>query len=478
MKKFWIFISIYSLFSALFIFNTSKVVNGERYFFIADDAFISMQYAKNFVQGDGFVWSVGEKVQGYTNPLWTMYMTIPHLLRIPQSKTPLFIQITAYLFMVMTLYLTWKLSFESIVVLIFTGFFLPLNYWFYSGMEVCILTFMCTLVFYLMIRRVEAMLIYALCGLMMWIRMDMILFFLLIIFINKRDWKIGLWMIILFIAILLQWNISYYNDWLPNTYYLKIYYYPLLWRLLRGTATLGINFFTMNWVAFVIILCAIPTAPVMFKRIIAFLSLEILYSLWIGGDAWEHMGGTNRFITLAMPLFFVSFVPSLKAALYRLRVTNKAVVFVIFALFFINFNMLMSKPKNLAQYFLPKDEIKIAENTLKIALTLREVSDDVVIATQGAGIMPYYSNKKYYIDLHGKCDRTIAHGKITGIHNLYDIFITAPGHVKYNQDYSIFQLKPDIIVHPIDDGKTIERLRRNYMGYEYKEIMKDVWSKI
>lgn len=42
---------------------------------IADDAFISFRYAKNLVRGLGLVFNEGEFVEGYTNFLWTIYIS-------------------------------------------------------------------------------------------------------------------------------------------------------------------------------------------------------------------------------------------------------------------------------------------------------------------------------------------------------------------------------------------------------------------
>jgi len=39
---------------------------------LTDDAFISFRYAQNLVAGHGLVYNVGERVEGYTNFLWTM----------------------------------------------------------------------------------------------------------------------------------------------------------------------------------------------------------------------------------------------------------------------------------------------------------------------------------------------------------------------------------------------------------------------
>ncbi len=40
---------------------------------ISDDAFISFRYARNLVEGQGLVFNAGEKVEGFTNLLWTLW---------------------------------------------------------------------------------------------------------------------------------------------------------------------------------------------------------------------------------------------------------------------------------------------------------------------------------------------------------------------------------------------------------------------
>ena len=58
--------------------------------FVQDDAFISFRYARNLAQGRGLVFNPGERVEGYTNFLWTVLMAIPERLG---WSTPLFSQI-------------------------------------------------------------------------------------------------------------------------------------------------------------------------------------------------------------------------------------------------------------------------------------------------------------------------------------------------------------------------------------------------
>jgi arabinofuranosyltransferase len=59
----------YALYAGVYIYKTSFVAGGERYFVLFDDAMISMRYARNLAAGHGLVWNPGaEPVEGYTNP--------------------------------------------------------------------------------------------------------------------------------------------------------------------------------------------------------------------------------------------------------------------------------------------------------------------------------------------------------------------------------------------------------------------------
>ena len=42
------------------------------WFLATDDAFISFRYARNLLEGHGLVFNVGERVEGYSNFLWTI----------------------------------------------------------------------------------------------------------------------------------------------------------------------------------------------------------------------------------------------------------------------------------------------------------------------------------------------------------------------------------------------------------------------
>jgi len=97
----------------VYIYQTSFISNGTRYFVLFDDAMISMRYAKNLARGFGLVWNPGDiPVEGYTNPLWVAFMAIFHLFPIPQPKMSLFIQISGALFLLANLVFVKKITEE------------------------------------------------------------------------------------------------------------------------------------------------------------------------------------------------------------------------------------------------------------------------------------------------------------------------------------------------------------------------------
>lgn len=61
----------------LVVGSTLLVVSGPR---LLDDAFISMRYAANIADGAGLVFNAGERVEGYSNPLWTLILSAARLL--------------------------------------------------------------------------------------------------------------------------------------------------------------------------------------------------------------------------------------------------------------------------------------------------------------------------------------------------------------------------------------------------------------
>jgi hypothetical protein len=74
--------------------------------FIQDDAFISFRYAENLINGNGLVWNIGERIEGYTNFLWVIIIAAGMRTGIEPIA---FSYILGMIFFPVTLYLFFRL---------------------------------------------------------------------------------------------------------------------------------------------------------------------------------------------------------------------------------------------------------------------------------------------------------------------------------------------------------------------------------
>jgi arabinofuranosyltransferase len=72
------------------------VVAAELAAWTCDDAFISIRYARNLVAGDGLVFNLGERVEGYTNPAWTLLIALGLALGIDPETWAVQLGVLAY----------------------------------------------------------------------------------------------------------------------------------------------------------------------------------------------------------------------------------------------------------------------------------------------------------------------------------------------------------------------------------------------
>jgi hypothetical protein len=79
--------------------------------FVIDDAFISLRYAQNLAAGHGLVYNLGERVEGYTNFLWTVGLVVPHLFRIDPIPV---IKLANLILALATARLIYRLGCESV----------------------------------------------------------------------------------------------------------------------------------------------------------------------------------------------------------------------------------------------------------------------------------------------------------------------------------------------------------------------------
>jgi len=90
----------------------------------SDDAFISFRYAQNLVEGKGLVYNSGERVEGYSNFLWTLLVALGIKLKLDPIDVTNALGVISFALTVLTfIYISWRLFKDSRP----WGVFLPLT---------------------------------------------------------------------------------------------------------------------------------------------------------------------------------------------------------------------------------------------------------------------------------------------------------------------------------------------------------------
>ncbi|MFI5265011.1 MAG: hypothetical protein ACHQM6_10890 [Candidatus Kapaibacterium sp.] len=74
---------IFSFATLLFLMQTIDFVN-----FTVDDVFITLRISDNVAHGQGFVYNPGDRVEGYSNWLWVVLLSIPVVAGVSRSSSP------------------------------------------------------------------------------------------------------------------------------------------------------------------------------------------------------------------------------------------------------------------------------------------------------------------------------------------------------------------------------------------------------
>jgi hypothetical protein len=471
----------WSAYAGIYIQRSSFVIGGERYFCLFDDGMISMQYARNLAQGRGLVFNPGERVEGYTNPLWVLLMAAFHLLPIAASKVSLGVQCCGALFLLLNLAAVFTLARRMapgsvgipLGAGILTAAYLPLNTWGLQGMEVSVLALLVTGAALLAARSLDANRFaaapYWLLGVGTLVRPDMVVPLLgLTIFMGclhtgfrRREWAWGIGLLVLFTTLQTAFRWLYYGEFLPNTYYLKVTQYPFHLRVSRGLFAFAEFALKLNW-----LILAIPPALALFKRdrrgwLLAWIfACQSAYSIYIGGDAWEWWGGANRYLCVAISLFFVLLAIAIQDAakwlaahvqerwpVIRPHSVQRAVGVVVLLACLLNLNALGGSLLSLMDwvFYYKPFECDGNRRRVELALHLKEITKpEARIAVIYAGAIPYFC-ERYTIDLLGKIDKAIARRPMLQARGIWKWIYFYPGHLKRNYDYSIGELKPDVV---------------------------------
>jgi hypothetical protein len=466
----------YVAYAGAFVYRTSFVINGERYFSLFDDAMISMRYARNLAGGYGLVWNPdGVRIEGYTNLLWTLYMAALHLLPVAESKVSLLVQLTSLLALALNVVVIARIAralapdsaLAGLGAALLSAFYLPLNNWGLQGMEVGLLALVISSSVWYALQCFDGVTVpralYPLLGLGLLVRLDMLVPFVALLAAmllydpRKRRQHLVLGGSILVCALGGQTVLryAYYGELLPNTYYLKMTGYPVGWRVARGLLVCGE--WAARWLLGALLLLPALRAVPRDRRtglLVGVCAAQVAYSIYVGGDAWERSVGSNRYVSVVMPLLFVLLAVGV-AGLERAWTSGgrrhaRPIVVGMLGVTLITVNWTTAGGA-LRVVALLERPLHVVENESKVrtALILKQITTpDATVAVVWAGAEPYFMHRTA-IDLLGKTDPRIAHELMrqapTNATRLEAATFFWPGHRKYDYAYSIGQLQPDVV---------------------------------
>jgi arabinofuranosyltransferase len=483
----------YILWGCAFIYRSSFIVDGVRYFVLFDDEMISMRYAKNLAHGYGLVYNPGgERVEGFTNLAWVLYMAVLHLLPVSLPKMSLLVQLSGVALLALNLVVVARLGElvsggarrVGLAAAFLSAFYVAINNWGLQGSEVCVLTLLISMAALMAIRCVQSQTspipLYLLLGVATLFRMDafvpaLVVLGMLAIVDERRRFQhavIGTLVLGLFVGAQTAFNQYYYGYPFPNTYYLKLTGFPLLPRLTRGAIATYRFLFEMNPIlpAVVIVLISLRRDWRLLLLGLMFCTV-LLYNVWIGADFTEAPGGSNRFVAIVMPLFFVLLSCGLDACaslfarafpeFVLVAKSGAAGVLAILTVLTLitadlpvrnetqsfGFNDYESLPCASLLLLDPPTGVEMNELSVHTALQVQDITDpDARIMVAGAGVVPYFTDR-FSTEVLGKTDAVIAHENWKRMRSGADWQSFLPGHFKWDYAYAIGEKKPDLILN-------------------------------
>ena len=403
-----------------------------------DDAYISFRYAENLVAGNGLVYNVGERVEGYTNLLWTLLIAAAIKVGIAAPVAGRWFGVAASLAaIVLTAHLGRRYANEymglvAAAMLAANGDFLLEAA---QGLETSLFVFLVTAAAW---RASEE---YVDPARKPWSAVLIILTFLtrpdgVLVFLAALPFyvataranrgRFALWVGAIAVAAVAYegWRLAYYGAVLPNTFYAKV-------AGRKGELLYGLKYtvgFFMKFSPVFLLLPLVAKPRKVFRLWAVLFGVLLIYVIAVGGD----MKPSVRFFQPIIPLALVAVAATVYDLVTSLRGLRRwALAALAVALVATSLLQFFSGFMYAAQYRYPHKLHVAAGKWLA-----ENASPEASLATTAAGIIPYYSGLRT-IDMLGLTDPYIArHGKRTP---------TLPGHELAATDY-VLDKKPDYIL--------------------------------
>ena len=437
----------------------TAVVGGQRYWWLFDDAMISMRYAHNLATGQGLVWNPGERVEGYTNLLWTLLMAAFHLLPLDLRFMALPVLAANLLIGLLTLpvlaALTRELGGGTLAVAGALAVFclnIDLIFWSTSGLETGLLALLVTLITLRVTREARSgqprLLTALLAGLIPLVRSDAIVLAALLL-------GYGLWLQPARGALLRQaaiaallpvaqlgFRLAYYGQPLPNTAVLKVLGWDTRYQVGMAYVADLLRLYALPLLAAAGAIMAPRREP---RGLLVLVALFLAYVAYVGGDAFPYF----RFVVPLLPLIIALAMLGLQQLPAPAPVRGLACVLCLAAFRLIG-------PSYLVELSYPTFSVV----NIEMGRFLAAAPPGNRAAAFGIG-STYYFSQTYGVDLLGKIDPYIA--------NLRPVpGKTVPGHNKFDFDHSLRALRSDYVLAEFSPDvmpAAMERLAQNRWGF-------------
>jgi len=305
-----------------------------------DDAYITFRYAQNFVDGHGLVYNIGERVEGYTNFLWTITMILG---RLAGFDYVLFSKILGTAFGLATIILLFILvrfivrdmpphshSLLPCIACLLLGTTYSFAYWAVAGLETTAFGFFVLLSIYSYFRRSMILIPALVLATLMRPEGGLVFFFIIIhnIFHYKKltPYTANIFLLyVLFLLPFIFFRWTYYGALLPNPFYAKVGFSGQ--QVLHGLEyTWQFIFHYLGAGLFLIPLIVVyRRLPEKIRFIAIFLLAYAIYIIMVGGDVLK----VHRFFVPLFPLLFLVIVYSLSITLRKRHLYMLGVVLVL-----------------------------------------------------------------------------------------------------------------------------------------------------
>ncbi len=203
---------------------------------VGDDAFISFRYARNLIEGHGLVFNPGERVEGYTNFLWTLLIAAGLALGVPPEQFSVVLGFLCFAALLLTLQRATSLlaaragaaapqRWPGLAILLAAGSYVLASYA-SSGLETMFAALLMLLA--LVQAERERPLLAGLLGIAATLaHPDHGIFYAALgaaLWLGRAPWaallRYALPFVLVFVPYFL-WRWQYYGDFYPNTFYAK-----------------------------------------------------------------------------------------------------------------------------------------------------------------------------------------------------------------------------------------------------------------